>query len=366
MTPGRYHRSMSPSTQLPDRHRTAGAHFDRLAGRDVPASFGDFDAEYRALSAGVAILDRSHMGRIVASGSDALDLINRFSTNETVGLADGDVVVTVITSNIGRVMELITVVRRSATESMVMTGPGAEETVIDWLDRYNFGEDCELSVVTDDSAQITISGPGAAGLGVPLPETGRVIDTEIEGVSVEILRPANPSLDSYEVLVDNVELAGEVWDALVSAGATPAGEEAFNVFRVERGLPAPQSELSDRVNPLEAGLEPYVSFTKGCYMGQEVIARLDTYDKLQRRLVGLLGPGDPGSEAGTHLKTGSPLRTGDRVVGQVTSAVTSPALGRAIALAYIRKGHTEPGTTLESDQGPVEVVGLPFTAVTAG
>ena len=223
-----------------------------------------------------------------------------------------------------------------------------------------------FTTTPSDSATTTFSGPEAAGLGVPLPGTGRVINAEIGGVAVEILRASNPSLDSYEVLVDDTKRAVDVWDALVAAGAIPVGEEPFNVFRVERGLPSPVSELSDRVNPLEAGLEPYVSFTKGCYMGQEVIARLDTYDKLQRRLVGLLGPGDPGSEAGTHLKPGSPLRTGDRVVGQVTSAVTSPALGRAIALAYIRKGHTEPGTTLESDQGPVEVVGLPFTAVTAG
>ena len=357
---------MSSRTQLSDRHSKAGARLHDVAGRDVPASFGDFDAEYSALSTGVAIMDRSHLGRVVASGSDALDLINRFSTNETVGLSDGDVVVTVLTSDIGRVLELITVIRHSATESILITNAGAEETVADWLDRYNFGEDCVFKISTDDSAQITISGPEAAGLGVPLPETGRVIDAEIGGVAVEILRASNPSLDSYEVLVDDTERAVDVWDALVAAGAIPVGEEPFNVFRVERGLPSPASELSDRVNPLEAGLQPYVSFTKGCYMGQEVIARLDTYDKLQRRLVGLVGPPDTGSGKGTHLSAGSSLRTGDRVVGQVTSAVTSPALGRAIALAYIRKGHAEPGTTLESDQGQVEVVALPFKAAAVG
>ncbi len=356
---------MASRTQLPDRHRAAGARLSRIAGRDVPASFGDFDSEYGELSTGVAILDRSYMGRIVANGSDALDLINRFSTNATVGLSDGDVVVTVLTSDIGRVLELITVVRRSATESIVITGAGAEMTVIDWLDRYNFGEDCEFAVVTDDSSQITITGPATAGLGIPLPETGRVIPAEIRGVPVEIVRALNPSLESYEILISDNEQSGDVWDALVAAGATPVGEEAFNVFRIERGLPSPVSELSDRVNPLEAGLEPYVSFTKGCYMGQEVIARLDTYDKLQRRLVGLVRPA-PGAGSGAHLSAGSSVRAGDRVVGQITSAVTSPSLGRSIALAYIRKGHAEPGTTLESDQGPVEVVSLPFTAVAAG
>ena len=349
---------MTTGTPLSDRHHAAGARLGQIDGRDVPASFGNFDVEYAALTTGVAVLDRSHMGRVVATGGDALDLINRFSTNETIGLTDGDVVVTVLTSDIGRVMELITIVKRSATESVLMTGAGAEEMVVEWLDRYNFGEDCEFSVVTSDSAQLTISGPDVAGLGVPLPQAGCAIDADIGGVAVEFVRVAGPALDSYEILVGDSAGAGTVWDALFDAGATPVGEDAFNVVRVERGLPARVSELSDRVNPLEAGLEPYVNFTKGCYMGQEVIARLDTYDKIQRHLVGLVSE--------THVPAGSSLRSGDREIGRVTSAVTSPALGRAIALAYVRKGHAEPGTTLESDSGPVEVVGLPFTAVPAG
>ena len=272
-------------------------------------------------------------------------------------MADGDVVVTVLTTDIGRVLELITVVRRSATESLVLTGAGAEESVVDWLDRYNFGEDCELAMSTGDSAQITISGPGAAGLGIPLPEPGRVITADIGGVTVEIVQVIGLSSGTYEVLVGHDEQAGDVWDALIAAGATPVGEDAFDVVRVERGIPTSPYELSDRVNPLEAGLEPYVSFSKGCYMGQEVIARLDTYDKLQRRLVGLLS-----ATSSAPLPAGSSLRSGDRAVGEVTSAVDSPTLGRAIALAYVRKGHAEPGTTLDSDAGIVEVVELPFAA----
>jgi glycine cleavage system aminomethyltransferase T len=100
----------------------------------VSSSLDNPEAGYDALSTGVAILDRSHMGRVMATGGDALDLINRFSTNETVGLSDGDVVVTVLTSQIGRVLELITIARLSATESILLTGPDAEDTVIEWLD----------------------------------------------------------------------------------------------------------------------------------------------------------------------------------------------------------------------------------------
>ncbi len=322
----------------------------------MPSSLENFDVGYDALSTGVAILDRSHMGRVVASGGDALDLINRFSTNETTGLADGDVVVTVLTSQIGRVLELITVVRRSATESILMTGLGAEDTVVEWLDRYNFGEDCNFAVSTATSAQITISGPKATDLGINLPEPGRYVTAEIDGVQVEIVAISGPSLASYEVLIDEKSQARNIWDGLVAAGGVPTNEDTFDVLRVEQGLSARSSEISNEANPLEAGLLPYVDFDKGCYMGQEVIARLDTYDKLQRRLVGLL------SESGIALSVDSSLKAGDREVGRITSAVTSRSLGRPIAMAYVRKAHTEPGTVLESVNGPVIVVELPFAA----
>jgi len=322
----------------------------------MPSSLDNFDAGYDALSTGVAILDRSHMGRVVASGADALDLINRFSTNETTGLADGDVVVTVLTSEIGRVLELITVVRRSATESILMTGPDAEDTVVEWLDRYNFGEDCDFAVSTATSAQITISGPKATDMGIKLPEPGRHTTTEINGVEAHIVAISGPSLASYEVLINEKSQTSTVWDGLLAAGGVPTSEDSFDVLRVEKGLSARSSEISNEANPLEAGLLPYVDFDKGCYMGQEVIARLDTYDKLQRRLVGLL------SESGTALSADSSLKVGDRDVGRITSAVTSRSLGRPIAMAYVRKAHTKPGTVLESLNGPVEVVELPFAA----
>ena len=167
----------------------------------MPASITRLESGYEALSKGVAILDRSYMGRIRTSGADALDLINRFSTNETIGLSDGDVVVTALTSDIGRVLELITVVRHSAKESVILTGVQAESTITEWLDRYNFGEDCEFSVYTECSAQISISGPEVARLGLDLPEDEKKIPVVIGGVSVDVAHVPGPSLSSYEVLI---------------------------------------------------------------------------------------------------------------------------------------------------------------------
>ena len=320
----------------------------------MPASITKLESGYEALSNGVAILDRSYMGRIQTSGADALDLINRFSTNETIGLSDGDVVVTALTSDIGRVLELITVVRRSATECVILTGVQAESTITEWLDRYNFGEDCEFAVYTECSAQISISGPDVAQLGLDLPEDEKMIPVVIGGVSVDLAHVPGPSLSSYEVLIPERVNFINVWEALLLAGAVPADEQAFDTLRIERGLPTRNHEITKDNNPLEAGLESFVSFTKGCYMGQEVIARLDTYDKIQRRIVGLV------STDGSRLSKDSKLRHTDRDIGRITSAVKSPSFGQDIALAYVRKGFATPGTLLTSDNGPVQVVVLPF------
>ena len=126
-----------------------------------------------------------------------------------------------------------------------------------------------------------------------------------------------------------------VWRELIGAGAVPAGLEAYEVLRVKEGAPVYDRELGDDYNPLEAGLWGSISFTKGCYIGQEVIARLDTYQKLQKHLVSLSFSSEAGIDAGVRLS-----REG-REVGQVTSAARVPTTGATIGLGYVRKEAAE-------------------------
>jgi folate-binding protein YgfZ len=145
------------------------------------------------------------------------------------------------------------------------------------------------------------------------------------------------------------------------AGLRSVGHEAYEAARVEGGFPAWESELSEEVNPLEAGLNASIHWNKGCYIGQEVIARLDTYHKVQRHLVGLRLAG----EAAPPLP-GSTVLAGGQAAGLLTSVAWSPALGGIIALAYLRTAHAAPGTDVEvqppagGDSSPATVVSLPF------
>jgi folate-binding protein YgfZ len=160
-----------------------------------------------------------------------------------------------------------------------------------------------------------------------------------------------------------VSSAGALWKVLVDGrariGLVPCSLESLEIHRVERGFPVYGKELTEEVNPLEAGLEKFVSFTKGCYIGQEVIARLDTYKKLQKHLMGVVLV----ERAGTPAPGALVVAKGE-TIGRITSAVDSILLGRKIALAYIRLASATADSRVEvnSPSGPVEaqLVNLPF------
>jgi aminomethyltransferase len=164
---------------------------------------------------------------------------------------------------------------------------------------------------------------------------------------------------NFLVPVDDAEA---VWKKLIDgdppAGVQPCSLGALEIHRIERGFPVYGKELTEDVNPLEAGLERFVSFTKGCYIGQEVIARLDTYKKLQKRLVGLL------LDENAVVRQGARVTAQGNEVGWVTSAAQSPRLNRTIALAYVRSAWAVPNTGLdmatESGAQEAQVVQLPF------
>jgi folate-binding protein YgfZ len=161
-------------------------------------------------------------------------------------------------------------------------------------------------------------------------DDGSAAGSELAGVNAEVVCFDWPGLPRIDVVCD-----------------LEAGDHAFHTARVMRGVPSPGNELSDRVNPLEAGLGRFISFTKGCYIGQEVIARLDSYDKLQRRLVRLAAYGD--------LRPGDTLTVKGKKAGEVTSVAALSTTRERIALGFVRRGSWEPGTELECGDVKVTV-----------
>ena len=336
----------------------------------APASASDssVDEEYRALTEGAGLLDRSAVGRLSFIGHDALDLLNRLSTNELMTLDVGQGALTVLTSNKGRILDLLTVLRLT-DRLLVLTSPENRQKVAEWIDFYTFVEDVTVQDVTEETAMLSVAGPSAAGLldelsGQQVSSLGRYESAEgsIGGVQATIVRTDSFRLSGYDLVVP-AALAQRLRDELLvrgqGAGLRPVGTEALEAVRVEQGVPAFGAELGEDFNPLEANLREYISFTKGCYVGQEVVARLDTYDKVQKRLVGLQWDSD------SIPTPGAKLTLDGKQVGLLTSAVPSPRLDRAIGLGYVRKAHARPGTVLsmESADGQGEVAELPFKTV---
>lgn len=329
---------------------------------------GNACADHTALTSGAGLLDRSDVGRLSFTGDDTLDLLNRLSTNDLLALRLRQATHTVLTSPKGRIIDILYVLR-SAHGVLVHTAPETRQKVMEWIEFYTFGEDVNVRDVTDDEAMLSVTGlrvvdvlegvlgGGAASLAPDECKSVRMFD-----VDVTILRSDFLGRLGYDLIVP-LDAKTIVWNGLLETDPTgylrPVGEKAFEAVRVERGLPTYGQELSEDYNPLEAGLLHYVSFTKGCYVGQEVITRLNTYKKVQKRLVGLLLNG--------LAPLGAKLLLDGEQVGLVTSIAMSPEGSRYIGLAYVKKSLSVEGALLrvEWEEGYVttRVHELPSSAI---
>ena len=344
-----------------DLLRGCGAKYEPVNGKPVAVSYGDVHAEYETLGAGAAVVDLGHTTRVLHTGRDALDLLNRLTTNDLGGLSAGDVSTTVLTSEIGRVIDVFQVVCLAEDRLMLISESNEPGPLIKNIDKYTILEDAVLEDMSSGTARIGIRGPLAravmgeiTGIDMSAIDSGGSQSVPLLGEGTILLNGNLFIREGYD-LVFPAGAARQLWETAINAGAAPVGHHALEHARIKAGLPAPGAELSDRVNPLEAGLDEFVSFTKGCYVGQEVIARLDTYDKVQRRLVVLDVP--EGAEPSETLNSGR------RTAGWVTSVSTMTNKGRSAALGYVRRAFIEPGTVLGASSGEVTVVETPSTVL---
>jgi tRNA-modifying protein YgfZ len=341
--------------------RARGAKISEFSGWQMPAHYGDTNAEIRAVHQTAVLHDASHWGRLLICGADHLGFLHRMTTNHFESLEPGSGLRAVFPDNRSRILDLGTFYRRSDA-TLVVLSPQAAASILPWLDRYLFAEKVELREVTDESAMIELAGPEAVRIAM------ENLDIDLSSVPPDHLLKS--SADLWLARLDrcshpglraagNPDVIGELWEKLEEAGAHPAGEEAWEILRIEDGLPAFGRELTDEHNPWEAGLDDTIHMNKGCYIGQEVIARLDSYDKVKQHLVGLRWT------EGHLPPPNTELTVDGKAVGRATSAVHSPHLNQNIGLAYVRRAHCESGTrlafTIDDLEQVVEVTALPFS-----
>ena len=286
------------------------------------------------------------LGCLKAIGEDALDLLNRLSTNKVDHLQPGHWAPTVLTSDRGRIVDLLSVVHAGECVYLI-TSPGQQQPVIEWLDKYTIMEDLEVEDVSASIAVVALAGDGAdAALGLEPPDAERLPGLQYPApvVSVsgrEVIAVSRPmgSLPCC-LLLAPADVSGEVVAALAKAGAVEADAEGWEALRVAGGAPAFGNEMGEPYNPLEAGLIGAIDFTKGCYIGQEVIARLDSYQRVQKYLSVLR------FSEGSEAAEGAELYHEGRPAGTVTSLYRTPS-GELRGLGFVRTAAATPGQTLD-------------------
>lgn len=323
------------------------------------------DTAYRAAYEGAALYDEGAYGRIRMRGASGADLLHRLSTNDIVHLGLGQGLRTVLTTPIGRIIDLLTVYRLEDA-LVLITGPGQGGPVYSHLRKNIFFNDkVTLEPMGQSHAQLALYGPGAAPLleqlaGAPLPDLALHASAELvlAGAPTLVARALPLGGAGFRLLVP-AEQAAALRAELAAGGAAALGEAMFDLLRVEHGYAAVGHELGQEYIPLETGLTDAVSFRKGCYVGQEIIARMESRGRMAKRLCGLrLSSADVGG-----LVTPAKLDVGGKEAGDLTSVVVSPRLG-PVALAYVRTAHAEQGAQvgIAGSSLTAEVVELPFEA----
>jgi tRNA-modifying protein YgfZ len=307
------------------------------------------DLEYRAAGRGSVLIDRSDLGRLRVRGRDALDLLHRLTTNHLKALLPGEGASAVFTTAKGRILDLV-IVHRLADSLLCLTGAGRAGTIREWIERYTFREEVTTEDQTKSLATLGLFGAGAGravaalcgeeAAARPLHFTAEV---RVGGTEALLARTWPLAGGGFHFTTDAGSVE-DLRDRVLALGedVVAAGRECFELLRIEAGRPAAGRELTEDYNPWEARLDEAISLNKGCYVGQEVIARLHTYDKVSKRLMRLR------IAAGAPPSTPATLRRGGEAIGTLTSAALVPGDG-VVALGYVRDEEAIEGSGIEVD-----------------
>jgi folate-binding protein YgfZ len=350
-------------------HEQLGARFAALNGSELVADYGNAPAEYDALQKRAGVLDLSFRGRLCLTGADRVRFLHGQVTNDVQRLAVGEGCYAALTTAKARMQSDLNIYRLQ-DELLLDFEPGLSAIVSQRLEKYIIADDVQLVEVAPHYGLLSVQGPAAAeavrGLAQALPGKpwASVKATEAGLGEVYCMNRSRGGGAGFDLFVPAHTLA-QAAERLVAAardvGGCACGWTALEMARIEAGLPRFGQDIDETNIPLEAGLEGHaISFNKGCYIGQEIISRIQTYSEVARALRRLLLA--PGLQ--TLPAKGDKLIHSGKEVGYITSALASPSLNLNIALGYVRKEVNQVGTELawrhgESDS-PVRILGMPF------
>ena len=346
-------------TALYEIHHALGATFtDNHEDWQLVAHFSDPYQEHHTVRKSVGVVDFSHRGRLRLSGSDRAAYLHRIISNDVEGLAVGEGNYATILTNRGKI---IADMKIYIFEDSIDIETNAETISILYqeLDKYLIADDVTMEDFTERTGVLGIHGSKSAELlqevcgfeVTNLPEYHSII-TEIDGRRIDCVRANEAGEVGYNLCTESESIEW-LWDTLLTKGrefsTEPVGLTALNSLRIEAGIPRYGAELDDSIFPGEAELEQAISFEKGCYIGQEIVARMKYRGHPNRLLRGFELASDIPPQSGDRLFDG------DKEIGWITSAVVSPTLGKTIGMGYVRTAFTDEGSEVKVEMADGQV-----------
>jgi len=326
------------STTLP------GANPTQHNGATTAPDFGDARAEFQALLSGCGLYDLSGRAKIAVTGGDRVRWLNGMATNNVRDLARGHGVYAFLLNAQGRIQADLYVFQRGDS-LLVDTERAQREKVLQLFDHYIIADDVEIADVSHKLTTLGLTGPGSrhvlerACIAVPDLKHLQFADVAWKEKTVTLLHGGEEVRESWQIWIAPEHL-GELWDALVKAGARPTGTTALDLFRISRGIPQFGVDIRERDLPQETGQKRALNFTKGCYLGQEIVERIRSRGAVHRKFTAFVVEGTL-PEPGAKIVVAS--EKDEKEVGEITSSAILPLPDgdRPVALGYLRREAAE-------------------------
>ncbi len=356
------------TTALTNLHISLNAKMVEFAGYNMPVSYAGINSEHAAVRNSVGVFDVSHMGEFILEGPNALDLIQRVTTNDASKLTDGKAQYSCLPNGQGGIVDDLLVYKINDLKYLLVVNASNMDKDWNWISKHNT-QGVKLTNISDDTSLLAVQGPNALATLQKLTEANLstipyysfTIDVLAGVKDVIISNTGYTGSGGFELYIPN-EHAQKVWDAVFEAGKEfniqPIGLGARDTLRLEKGFCLYGNDIDETTNPLEAGLGWITKLDKGDFTDKETIAQLKA-EGVKRKLVGfeMVDKGIPRHDYPV-------VNEGGEAIGKVTSGTQSPTLGKAIGMAYVPTELSKPGSEILIDiRGRVlkaQVVKLPF------
>jgi folate-binding protein YgfZ len=347
-------------TALHDTFTAAGARMGEYSGVETAASFTKVASEFRELNSGCALYDLGWRAKVAITGEDRVRWLNGMVTNNVKDLPANQGNYNFVLNPQGRILGDLYAYNRG-DYLLIDTERSQLESLLKLFEHYIIMDDVEVTDKTDSLTAIGVQGPKSpevlrlAGINDPGLQPMQVADLTWSGIGISLTRMANQEFCVYEIWTSPANIA-QIWNSLIEAGAVPVGTEALEKFRVMIGLPRYGTDIRDRDLPQETDQARALNFTKGCYIGQEIVERIRSRGNVHRKFHGFVLEGElPGH--------GAKLQADGKEVGELTSINRIPTNSgdRFVGLGYIRREALERGSKITYAGGEARPSEIPFS-----